>query len=208
MERQCRLCFDSDEITPFLTPCNCRGTQAYVHTHCLALYFQHFPDGICRVCRAKMEGMPDSNEVFYAFAVAFWSFNLAYASTLPRDVREMYLFLTIGVVVWMLYAKRLPVSIALMTMLISSIFITTSFATMMNILTASSIGFSLFLLWLYIPIQYLFLSMALGLAMFYTFAILLFALTRGDPVFGSILFSVFVYLWHLIVRARPPQRNV
>ncbi len=207
MERQCRLCFDTDETTPFLSPCNCRGTQAYIHTHCLALYFQHFPDGICRVCRVKLAGKP-VDEFFYAVALAFWSFNLAYASSLPREVREMYLFLTAGVVAYMIAAKQLPVFIPLMTMLISSIFITTSFVTMVNILTASCIGFSLFLLCLYIPVHFLFLSMALGLAMFYTFAILLFALTRGDPVAGSILFSAFVYGWYLIVRARPPQRNV
>ena len=159
------------------------------------------------MCRVKLVGTPE-DEWLYGVMLAFWSVNLAYASTLPREVREMYLCLAGGLIVWVLCSKRLPIAIAVATMLISSVFLTSSFAVVMHMLTASSIGFSVFLLWMYVPVQFLLLSMTLGLGLFYTFAILVFALSRTDPLLGAILFSGFVYLWYLIVRARPPQRNV
>ncbi len=37
-----------------LTPCNCRGSSAFIHQGCLEEYLQHYPDGICRVCLVKM----------------------------------------------------------------------------------------------------------------------------------------------------------
>mmetsp|Transcript_116 Transcript_116/g.224 ORF Transcript_116/g.224 Transcript_116/m.224 type:complete len:118 (-) Transcript_116:40-393(-) len=37
-EKQCRLCFQGSEYelcNPLLTPCDCRGSQKYVHLRCL-----------------------------------------------------------------------------------------------------------------------------------------------------------------------------
>ena len=37
-----------------VSPCNCQGSSAFIHEECLEQYLNHYPDGICRVCRVKM----------------------------------------------------------------------------------------------------------------------------------------------------------
>ncbi len=35
-ERVCRFCFDSStQLSPLVSPCSCRGSQRWVHLHCL-----------------------------------------------------------------------------------------------------------------------------------------------------------------------------
>lgn len=51
---ECRICLDSDQPETMLSPCQCRGTAAYVHQRCLERYFQFYPDGICRVCMGQI----------------------------------------------------------------------------------------------------------------------------------------------------------
>lgn len=54
MADTCRICFGTDAQETMITPCNCRGTSAYIHQECYDRYIEHFPDGICRVCYADM----------------------------------------------------------------------------------------------------------------------------------------------------------
>jgi hypothetical protein len=39
---QCRFCLQEDTIENLITPCNCIGTQKYVHSNCLALWRRRF----------------------------------------------------------------------------------------------------------------------------------------------------------------------
>jgi hypothetical protein len=43
----------------FVSPCQCRGTSAYIHAECLDMYFTYYPDRVCRVCMTQMEGSAD-----------------------------------------------------------------------------------------------------------------------------------------------------
>jgi len=54
MEQTCRICYATDHGGNMLTPCNCRGTSAFIHQECLERYLEHYPDGICRVCLVRM----------------------------------------------------------------------------------------------------------------------------------------------------------
>jgi hypothetical protein len=47
---ECRICFEEDDVTKFLSPCQCRGTSSFIHPSCLDRYIQYYPDRICRVC--------------------------------------------------------------------------------------------------------------------------------------------------------------
>ena len=50
---QCRICFDEGDAYTLVTPCQCRGTSAFIHRACLDRYTQYYPDRICRVCHAR-----------------------------------------------------------------------------------------------------------------------------------------------------------
>ena len=39
---QCRICLQDDTMENLITPCNCIGTQKYVHSNCLALWRRQF----------------------------------------------------------------------------------------------------------------------------------------------------------------------
>lgn len=54
MTDTCRICFGTDAQDTMISPCNCRGSSAYIHQECYDRYMEHFPDGICRVCSADM----------------------------------------------------------------------------------------------------------------------------------------------------------
>lgn len=58
---QCRLCMQEQETpsqTHWMTPCRCKGSQAFIHAECLCMWFKHesYPDVIqCTVCLQNME---------------------------------------------------------------------------------------------------------------------------------------------------------
>ena len=37
----CRICFEEDDITEFVSPCKCKGTQEFVHLRCLKTWQKH-----------------------------------------------------------------------------------------------------------------------------------------------------------------------
>ena len=57
----CRICLE--ENPPFVTPCSCKGTQAYVHRKCLNRWREQFSRNhrnynICRECRQRFFASP------------------------------------------------------------------------------------------------------------------------------------------------------
>lgn len=54
MANICRICFGTEGQETLLSPCNCRGSSAFIHQECYEQYLEHFPDGMCRVCNAHM----------------------------------------------------------------------------------------------------------------------------------------------------------
>lgn len=207
LDRQCRLCFETEERTPFLSPCHCRGTQAYIHTHCLALYIRHFPDGMCRVCRQPMKD-PQSDELLYTFAVITWMLALSYASTLPTDPRGMYLTLAGGVILYFLILRRKPLLFAVIGMMTSAIFLYSSSETILKLLVGLSAILTLLVLWMYIPTHILILATAILMTTLYSTLLLAYAAVHSTPLMTATLLCLVLFVWHCIVRARPPLRNV
>ena len=54
-ERVCRICLEADSADALCAPCACRGTQAFVHPHCLRTWQRTLGTDhrrqICPVCR-------------------------------------------------------------------------------------------------------------------------------------------------------------
>ncbi len=207
MEQQCRLCFETDETTPFLTPCNCRGTQAYIHTHCLALYMQHYPDGICRVCRLPMKQLYDTAWMYGIFTLA-WMVSLAYASTLPSEPRGMYLTLTGGFMMYCFMLRKLPVCFGVLAMCVSSLFLYATIDVIFWVLALVTGLLTAIVLWMYIPTAFLMLGLVILSGSFYSSMIVLYALSRKDPTLAGVVFCGVMFVWYAMIRARPPHRIV
>lgn len=205
MERHCRICFEPDERTPFLRPCNCRGTQAYIHTHCLVMYCRYFPDRICRVCRVQMDA-PDSTDALMWAAILAWIVALGYAATLPSDPRGMYLVLTAGMILSFLHSRSLALRYAGLGMLVSASFLFVSFPTIVSILLGFAGVMTCLVLWMYIPAAFLLAGGLIIASCFYSVAIVLFALTRTEPTLAAMLVCILGGVWYSAIRARPPLR--
>ena len=65
----CRFCFEEADVTPrgraarggnLITPCACRGSQAYIHARCLRAWQNTATDGAtrCHVCRETFQTPP------------------------------------------------------------------------------------------------------------------------------------------------------
>ncbi len=202
--RECRVCFETDEITPFLTPCNCRGTHAYIHTHCLALYIRHFPDGVCRVCRTQMKYTHD--DFPYCFGTFGWMLALAYGGTIPSDPRGMYLMLVAGLILYYLSIRGLPLRYAVIGMVLSASFLFFSQAALFWILASFTGVFTALVMWMYVPTGFLLAGLAIFAAAFYSSFIVVYALTRTEPTLAALLVCVLGTIWYLMIRARPPLR--
>lgn len=204
-DRQCRICFDSGG--QFVVPCQCRGTQAYIHTHCLRLYFRHYPDGFCRVCMSRMKWV-NPDEFHYGLGVVLWGLALAYASTLEPDVRFMYLLLAGGSLLYYYSIQSMSVLFGMISMIFSGCLLLLPYTLGFQLLVLTSISMLMTVLCLYIPFQYLMVTFALTLSMLYSSALVLFALARMTPFIASALSCALLFVWYLAIRARPPQLNV
>lgn len=205
MERECRVCFDTEELTPFLTPCNCRGTQAYIHAHCLALYIRHFPSGICRVCRTPMKYTPNDESLYFIGSIA-WMLALAYGSTIPSDPRGMYLMFVAGIILYYLDSRNLPLRYASLGMALSGSFLFFSETTLFWILASFTGLFTALVMWMYVPTIYLMTGAVILLATFYSSFLILFALIHTEPTLAGLLVCILGMVWYLLIRARPPIR--
>jgi hypothetical protein len=91
MEQVCRICYEPDDSnSQLVTPCECRGTSAYIHEACLDRYLSYYPDGICRVCLVKMR-VQKSPEVGAALAALMLSIIILNNAAIPLMVKFSFL---------------------------------------------------------------------------------------------------------------------
>lgn len=50
----CRICHDESPVEKLVSPCKCKGTQAYVHLACERQWQIESGNNICRVCGEKV----------------------------------------------------------------------------------------------------------------------------------------------------------
>jgi hypothetical protein len=206
-DRQCRICFDAANGGSLVSPCRCRGTQAYIHVDCLQSYLRYYPDGICRVCRAYMRRI-HSDELLYGIGAVFWCCMLAYASGLPPEPRFVYLLLTAGVLSCYFTIQRMQILAGLGIMWVSALLLFLPFAPTFQWIVVLTLSLIVTTLCLYVPLHFLMLAMAIVIGAIYSFAILMYALVHTSPPIVSIFVCGIAYLWYAAIRARPPIRNL
>lgn len=96
----CRICLDDQEAPgdEFCSPCDCRGTQAFVHRSCLRQWCQVSKTGNCEVCCAPMKlpsgpiVVPDrvkSTFAYWVFVAGWLWVSHAMRSACTGTVNEM-----------------------------------------------------------------------------------------------------------------------
>lgn len=97
MEPTCRICYEPENETKLVTPCNCRGSSAFIHEECLERYMEYYPDGICRVCLGKMRAKVDP-DVATALATLLLSAIILNNAAIPILVKGCLLVATAVVI--------------------------------------------------------------------------------------------------------------
>lgn len=86
----CRICFGTDGRETMLSPCNCRGSSAFIHQECYERYLEHFPDGVCRVCNARMN-VVENPEVGLALGSLVLSVIVLNNAVVPPIIKGVFL---------------------------------------------------------------------------------------------------------------------
>ena len=87
----CRICFGTDGRETMLSPCNCRGSSAFIHQECYERYLEHFPDGMCRVCNTRMV-LAKNPEIGSALGALLLSAIILNNAAIPHLIKGVLLF--------------------------------------------------------------------------------------------------------------------
>mmetsp|Transcript_19663 Transcript_19663/g.44954 ORF Transcript_19663/g.44954 Transcript_19663/m.44954 type:complete len:329 (-) Transcript_19663:1193-2179(-) len=125
-EKSCRICFEaeSDSSNALVSPCNCKGTQRYVHTNCLKRWQRTAlsqPNSkravICSVCNS-IYSMPPPSTIYSFDDSSFAGGSLpSWLSTLSRNIFVASIIATL-----LQNTRNVPSLFHLMTLLIAFAF--------------------------------------------------------------------------------------
>lgn len=203
MNRQCRICLDTDDPYSMVAPCNCRGSAEFIHKTCLEEYLRHFPDGVCRVCRENMLSA-DTYIIFTQVLLFCWLMGLLGMSHIPSHTKILYISMTLALLTFMGVRKlaSYPVMFLIfgMTFLVNFVYVADliKLVIILGCLTGTAT------IVYYIPPQHVFMIALIGILTLYGTLLTLFIATRTD-VYMSAYFVGFIGLgWYTCVRLRPP----
>lgn len=69
-----------------ISPCDCRGSSAFIHQECYERYLEHFPDGVCRVCQVRMQAS-EVSEIGVSLATLLLTVVVLNNAVLPGAVK-------------------------------------------------------------------------------------------------------------------------
>ena len=56
-QKECRICFETTNQKEMLSPCDCSGTMAYIHSHCLKNSIELNEEQNCHICDQNWRGI-------------------------------------------------------------------------------------------------------------------------------------------------------
>jgi len=205
---ECRICFGTDHPETMHTPCRCTGTSAYIHDSCLRTYISYYPDRLCRVCHGSMEHpwIDFERNITCATVILVWAAILLSVSSVSLFTKTICLAGLLCVLVHHVRRKQLSYTVTIGA-LAATMFLYLSDPLYLP-QTLCLIGALLVLatLFLFVPIETMFLVLVIGLAFAYTLLLTMAVALRTDPAFTSLTLLVLSTLWLLILRpARPNE---
>lgn len=203
---ECRICLQSDRQESMLRPCQCRGTSAYIHEHCLRTYLHYYPDRLCRVCHEPMEHprMDIEQNVICSIIVIVWSCILLELSTMAFPYKLLCIATLAALVVHHALRKQLSYGIVAVCLLSSGLMAMTAPDVILQtvILVYALLGIAA--LCYFLSADMLFFVILIGLALTYSILLTLAVATRSDPAFTSLFLIAVTVFWLAFVRPVPP----
>lgn len=210
VERQCRICFDTENPETMITPCMCRGTSAYIHEDCFQKYLEYYPDRVCRVCHYRV---PDPNgDAFPADTIVFlymttWLSILLLMSPVAEHYKMMYFFMLISVLV---YSKITNVFRGVFGICVTCVSFLFTFLDPVHAVQAV-VFFGLLaiigVMFLYISPEIMLMFVAILLSGAYSIVIVSFFALKQDSYLTAFIVPIMIILWACVIRARPPLRG-
>ena len=207
MERQCRICLDTERPESMITPCMCSGTSAYIHEACFQRYLEYYPDRVCRVCKYRVPGQETYTlDYFVFFAMAVWMVCLLMMSSVAEHYKVLYLFMFLGVLGFSILTDVFRGVFGICMIVISFLF--TFLSPVLAVQTILLLGLLAIIgvMFLYIPSEIMLMFITILLAGAYTIAIMSFFALSQDSYLTAGMIPFMLLLWACVIRARPPLR--
>lgn len=206
-QKECRICFSQQNPENMVSPCDCKGTSAYIHIECLENYFHHFPDRVCRVCHQHMYYTTSFDKAMF-FILVFWLATLAMLSNSPIIFKMSFIFLLVSVSMMKPLRNVLNAYVSIFIFVNTFILSTTSYKHVLSTVLFIGCLVAIVSLLLYIPFRFLLIFLVNLLAAGYCIAIVIFFAERNDIFLTSCLLSIFLFGWALFIQLRPPMRYI
>lgn len=203
MNRQCRICLDTDNPFLMTAPCNCRGSAEFIHRTCLEEYIRHFPDGVCRVCQTSMAFM-DGYEIFSQIVTYCWLTGLLIMSQIPVHTKLVYLTMTLALLTFMGVRKMFSYAVIFIIFGLSAIMSVAYTSDAVKLVGIVGVLMAIATIGYYIPPQYVFLLAAIILSAIYATLLMLFIATHTDPYMTGFFVGFVGLCWYTCVRLRQP----
>ena len=204
---ECRICFGTDHPETMHTPCRCAGTSAYIHDSCLRTYFSYYPDRLCRVCHGSMEHplVDLERNLICAASLFCWSAVLLSSSSVSLLTKTLCLAGLIGLVVYHVQRKQLTYTLTGGAIVVTAFLYLSDPLYLPQTLCLLGVLLVLTTLFLFVPIETMFLVLVIVLAFTYSLLLTLAVAFRTDPAFTSLFLLLLCTAW--IVWLRPARPN-
>lgn len=208
MERQCRICLDTENPESMITPCMCRGTSAYIHEECFRRYIEYYPDRICRVCHYRV---PGEMVVFHADTVVFlcmaiWMVMLLFLSPVAEHYKVLYFLMLIGVLGFANLTHAFRGAFGICVTVLSFLF--TFLDPLIAVQAVAFFGLLgiIGVMFLYIPPEVMLMFVTILLVGSYSIIIVSFFALKQDVYLTAFMVPFMLILWACVIQARPPLR--
>lgn len=199
MSRQCRICLDTENPNSMVSPCDCRGTSAFIHSECLAKYLHHYPDGQCRVCRKNMIVVYPYEIILFAMLMI-----LLLYTNIPTHTKFIYVLMIFPIFLTNSIHKIFTASSVFGFMCLSSLFLVIQPEYSIPVIIGLTILGVMSTIAHYIPPQFILMMASILLVALYIAILTVFIATTSDSYMLSYFITFVSMLCLLIVKLRPP----
>lgn len=207
MERQCRICLDTENSQTMIAPCMCSGTSAYIHEECFQRYLEYYPDRVCRVCKYRVPGpIVFSADTFVFLVMATWMVILLLMSPVAEHYKLLYFCMLVSILVFanMTNAFRgvFGVAITVISFLFTFLepILAVQFVVLLGLVGIIGVMF------LYIPPEVMLMFVTILLVGSYSILLVSFFALKQDTFLTAFMVPFMLILWACVIRARPPLR--
>lgn len=208
MERQCRICLDTENPETMITPCMCRGTSAYIHEACFQQYLDYYPDRICRVCHYRVPGpVLFSVDTFILLCMTTWMVVLLMLSSVAEHYKVLYFFMLLGVLAFSNITNAFRGVFGVCVTVISFLFTFLEPVLAVEITAFFGLIGIIGVMFLYIPPEIMLMFATILLVGSYSIIIVSFFALKQDSYLTAFIVPFMLILWACVIRARPPLRG-